>query len=341
MSTGRQGQLEHLLGAYSSPGALPDGDARTTEEIERELRPHTLSEFVGQEAIKDRLGTRIKAANIRGEPMPHTLLLGGAGLGKTTLALMLGKETGGNRMHEIRAAEIKHPGVLAVRLAKLKPRDILFVDEIHLLSKQAMGLLYPPMEGRPLIWQEGSDHERIDVAPSTIVGATTEPQKLPEPLRQRFSVIAELSPYSPEEMVRIVGRTSEIRKFPISEEAARLIGERSRGVPRIANSLFLAMEDRALARDLHRIDEETASETLESMGIHALGLSNEEVGYLSVLFELYPRGAGIESLCTRLGESRQLVSEYEGRLLRLGLIDLAPRGRTLTAKGREYVIQNG
>lgn len=317
-----------------------DPQAEAAEPQLRALRPQTLTEFVGQEKIKERLRIYIQAAKARGEPLDHVLLLSPPGLGKTTLAHVIAKEMG-VQIKVSSGPALERPGDLAAILTHLAPGDILFVDEIHRLPPRVEEILYPAMEDwkLPIVLGEGP-HARcieLSLAPFTLIGATTREGLLTTPLRDRFEVVFRLEFYTAEELAEIVRRGAQKLGVGITLDAAWELGSLSRGTPRIALRLLRRARDVAQVQGLSTLTLEAARETLRMLGIDGAGLDELDRRILAVMIERFEGGpVGLETLSAALGEDPDTIADlYEPYLIALGFIRRTPQGRLATE--RAYV----
>ncbi|MCS7216651.1 MAG: Holliday junction branch migration DNA helicase RuvB [Candidatus Bipolaricaulota bacterium] len=319
-----------------------DPQAEAAEPQLRALRPQTLEEFVGQEKIKERLRVYIQAAKARGEPLDHVLLLSPPGLGKTTLAHIIAREMG-VQIKVSSGPALERPGDLAAILTHLSPGDILFVDEIHRLHPKVEEILYPAMEDwkLPIVLGEGPHARCIELplAPFTLIGATTREGLLTTPLRDRFEVVFRLEFYTPEELAEILGRAAPKLGVAITPEAARVLGGRARGTPRIALRLLRRARDVAQVRGLPAITAEVAHETLRMLGIDEAGLDELDRRILSVMMDRFDGGpVGLETLSAALGEDPETIAElYEPYLIALGFIRKTPQGRVATERAYAHL----
>ena len=302
------------------------------------LRPKTLDEYVGQEKLKKKLRVYLKAARERGEPLDHLLLSGPPGLGKTTLAHVIAYELG-VQIRVTSGPAIEKPGDLAAILTNsLDEGDILFIDEIHRLSKTAEEHLYPAMEDFKidLVLGQGPAARtiRLDLPRFTLIGATTRPGLLSGPLRSRFGITEHLEFYTPEELAQGVMRDARLVGVAIEPEAALEIGRRSRGTMRIAKRLFRRARDFAQVAGEGMITAARARAALDELGLDALGLDAKDRRYLTTLVTKFAGGpAGLETLATALSEDALTLEEVvEPYLIQLGLIKRTPRGRVATAR---------
>ncbi|GBD41520.1 Holliday junction ATP-dependent DNA helicase RuvB [bacterium HR39] len=312
------------------------------DDLDTGLRPRRLSAFIGQSRLKANLEVFIEAARSRGEPLDHVLFAGPPGLGKTTLAQILAAELGvGFRMTS--GPILARAGDLAAILTNLQPRDVLFIDEIHRLAPAVEEILYPAMEDYKLdiVIGEGpaARSVRIDLAPFTLVGATTRTGLLTTPLRDRFGILARLQFYSVDELEAIVRRGAALLALELTDEAAREIARRARGTPRIATRLLRRVRDFATVRRVSPVGADLAAEVLEELGIDRLGLDALDRRYLRLVAERYGGGpVGIDTIAAALSEQRDTLEEtVEPYLLQQGLIQRTPRGRVLTRFAFEHL----
>ncbi len=313
---------------------------------DEQVRPRSLSEFIGHEDLRANLHVYLQAARERGQALDHTLFHGNPGLGKTTLAQIMAAELGVN-MVSTSGPVLERSGDLAAILTNLNRNDILFVDEIHRMPIAVEEVLYPAMEDFKLdlvIGQgPGARTVKIEVEPFTLVGATTRIGLLSSPLRDRFGVILRLEFYSPDELARIVARTSRILNIAITEDGALEIGRRSRGTPRIANRLLRRVRDFTTVRGKNAIGEEEASHALARMDVDESGLDQMDRKLLSVLIEHYGGGpAGLKTLAVACSEDVRTIEDiYEPYLIQSGFLKRTPRGRMATAKAYRHLNMLG
>ncbi len=309
---------------------------------EASLRPRTLSEYIGQEKVKENLKIYIDAAKRRGEPMDHVLLYGPPGLGKTTLSGIIAAEMGVD-IRVTSGPAIEKQGDLAALLTNLNDGDVLFIDEIHRLSRQVEEILYPAMEDHAIdiIIGKGPSARsiRIDLPNFTLVGATTRAGQLSAPLRDRFGVILRLELYTPDELCDIVKRSADVLKIGIEPEGAREIANRSRGTPRIANRLLKRARDFAEVIGNGTIDAESAGLALSRMEIDALGLDNIDRLLLTSMIKNYNGGpVGLDTIAAAIGEEPITIEDvYEPYLMQIGFLSRTPRGRTVTPAGYRHL----
>jgi Holliday junction DNA helicase RuvB len=315
--------------------------ADSEEELERSLRPRTLSDFVGQERVKEQLQIAFEAARARGEALDHVLLAGPPGLGKTSLAQIIRNELG------VGIRQVAGPGLerkdIAAILTSLEARDVLFIDEIHRMSRAAEEILYPALEDfrLDLVMGQGPAARTLtlDLAPFTLVGATTRTGLLTTPLRDRFGLTFRLDLYDAVELAAIVRRSARILNVEIDDDAAELVAARSRGTPRIANRILRRVRDVAEVRHEGAVTTAIAEEALTLLEVDGAGLERFDRELLRAVVEKFGGGpVGLSTLAVALGEEAETIEDvYEPFLLQLGFLQRTPRGRVVTDLGRTHL----
>ena len=311
-------------------------------ETEVSLRPRTLNEYIGQERAKENLRVCIEAAKLRGDSLDHVLLYGPPGLGKTTLSNIIASEMGVN-IRVTSGPAIEKQGDLAALLTNLNEGDVLFIDEIHRLSRSIEEILYPAMEDYALdiIIGKGPAARsiRIDLPKFTLIGATTRAGQLTTPLRDRFGVLLKLELYTPEELATIVQRSAGILEFEMTDDGAMEIASRSRGTPRIANRLLKRVRDFAQVKGRGAIDSDIANYALAQLEIDQLGLDNTDRRMLKTIIDFYDGGpVGLDTLAATVGEEAITLEDvYEPYLMQIGFLSRTPRGRCATRLAYEHL----
>lgn len=311
------------------------GDEQGADQWQYSLRPRRLKEYIGQDKLKENLSIFVKAALSRGEALDHVLLYGPPGLGKTTLAGIIANEMGVN-FRVTSGPAIERSGDLAALLTNLGEKDVLFIDEIHRLSRNVEEVLYSAMEDFALdiIIGKGPSARsiRLDIAPFTLIGATTKAGALAAPLRDRFGVISRLEYYQPEALVHIIKRASEILEIEIEGRGALEIAKRSRGTPRIANRLLKRVRDFAQIAGDGVITDSLADQALSMLEVDKIGLDETDRNMLGTIIQKFGGGpVGVETLAAAISEETDTIEDvYEPYLLQLGFINRTPRGRVAT-----------
>lgn len=313
-----------------------------TADSDNPLRPKNLDEYIGQDKAKDNLRVYIEAAKIRHETLDHVLLYGPPGLGKTTLAGIIANELGVN-IRITSGPAIEKPGDLAALLTNLNEGDVLFIDEIHRLSRSVEEVLYPSMEDFAIDIITGKGQMaasyHLPLPRFTLVGATTRAGQLTAPLRDRFGVLLRLELYTPEELAQIVTRSAGILGIQIDYEGAIEVASRSRGTPRIANRMLKRVRDFAQVMSDGVITLDTARTALDRLEIDELGLDQNDRRMLEAIIRFYNGGpVGLETLAAAIGEEAVTIEDvYEPYLMQIGFLSRTPRGRCVTAEACRHL----
>ena len=319
---------------------LKDEEKEDEEEIS--LRPLKLNDYLGQTEAKKTLSIFIKAALERSESLDHVLLYGPPGLGKTTLAHVIANELGAN-IRMTSGAALARVGDLASILSSLQAGDVLFIDEIHRMPKTVEEILYSAMEDFTISVVVGRDADArsIDVTlkPFTLIGATTKPGDLSEPLRDRFGIVAKLNFYSIQELSEIIQRTSKVYHMALTQDASNAIASRSRGTPRIANRFYRRVRDFASFQKKSKIDLPLVLSTMDALGIDGLGLDDSDRKILETMIDRFSgKPVGVNSIAAAVGEDAQnILDVYEPYLIQSGLIDRTARGRVPTKLAYQHL----
>lgn len=325
-----------------APRMISPESSSEDSDIEVTLRPQTLNDYIGQDKVKENLAVYIEAAKRRHESLDHVLLYGPPGLGKTTLSAIIAHEMGVN-LRITTGPAIEKPGDLVSLLTSLSENDVLFIDEIHRLSRAVEEILYPALEDRviDIIIGKGPSARsiRMDLKPFTLIGATTRAGQLSSPLRDRFGVIQRLELYSKEQLTDIIRRSSMILGIPCTADGAGEIAGRARGTPRIANRLLKRVRDFADVMGNGEITQEIAKIALSRLEIDKLGLDNLDRRLLMMIIRGYGGGpVGLETLAAALGEESVTLEDVcEPFLMQLGFLSRTPRGRCVTRLAYEHL----
>ena len=340
-STGGDGFLGN--GDENEPPRVIGGGFRKGEDSDEfSLRPKRLSEYIGQPKIKENLGIALAAAKMRGDPLDHILLHGPPGLGKTSLANVIANEMGAS-IRQTSGPAVERPGDLVAILTNLEPNSVLFIDEIHRLNRLAEEFLYPAMEDfeMDIVLGAGASARtvRMPLPKFTLIGATTRPGMLTNPLRDRFGMPLAFEFYNPEDLAKIITRSADLLEVPIDEGGADILSRRSRGTPRIANRLLKRARDYAQVKGDGKITVEIADAALKMQGVDHLGLDEFDRRYLRTLIEKFDGGpVGISTLAATMQEERDTIEDvYEPYLMVLAFVNRTPQGRVAMRGAYEHL----
>ncbi len=325
---------------------LSPGIGVSESQADKNLRPKSFPEYLGQDAVKEQMGIFVEAARLRGEALDHVLMFGPPGLGKTTLAHVVAFELGAG--FQVTSGPIlTRPGDLAAILSQLEAKTVLFIDEIHRMQPAVEELLYSAMEDYHidvLLGQgAGARSMRIQLPPFTLIGATTRAGALTAPLRERFGIIQRLEYYNIEALALIIQRSARILHMNLEEGGVHAIASRARGTPRIANRLLRRVRDVVEVRGISKINAAHAHEALNMLKVDELGLDHQDRRLLEVIKTHFSGGpVGLDSLSVALGESRDTVEDViEPYLIQQGMLQRTAKGRVTTIRAREYLESHG
>ena len=303
-----------------------------SRDIDKAIRPKELNDYIGQVKVRNQMKIFLQAAKGRAEVLDHVLLYGPPGLGKTTLAMIVANEMQA-QLHSTSGPALEKPGDLAAIMTRLEPGDVLFIDEIHRMSAVMEEVLYPAMEDFHLDIMIGdgpaAQSVKIDVAPFTLVGATTRTGLLTAPLRDRFGIVQRLEYYSFEELAQIITRSAGLLRIPIDPQGSLEIAQRSRGTPRIANRLLRRVRDFAEVQSDGIVDQEIAKSSLKTLEVDEKGLDKLDTAFIMSIIEKFQGGpVGIDTIASAIGEDKGTLEDVvEPFLIQLGMIQRTPRGR--------------
>jgi len=312
------------------------------EHLEKSLRPTRLSQYIGQEPLKERLQVYIQAARQREEPLDHVLLYGPPGLGKTTLAMVIANEMGVG-IRTTSGPAIEKSGDLLALLNELQPGDVLFIDEIHRMPKTVEEMLYSAMEDFyvDIIAGEGPTARPIHfpLPPFTLIGATTRAGMLSQPLRDRFGIVEHMAYYTTQELAQIITRSADVFATTIQSEGAFELARRSRGTPRVANRLLRRVRDFAMVKNRQEIDDAMVDFSLDLLKVDVAGLDEVDHKILQTMINFYQGGpVGVNTIAANIGEEVDTIeSMYEPYLLQIGFLQRTPRGRVVTQAAYEHL----
>jgi len=329
--------------ARTQPERITSGEPQDGDiAADTSLRPRRLAEYVNQDKVKDNIAIGIEAARQRGEPLDHVLLYGPPGLGKTTLAYIIAAEMGVS-IRVTSGPAIERIGDLAAILTSLQQGDVLFIDEIHRLSRVVEEFLYPALEEGAIDWVTGKGPGarsiRLAIKPFTLIGATTRYAMMSPPLRDRFGAVYRLDFHDTEALSTIIRRSASILGTPIDEGGTRAIAQRARGTPRVANRLLRRVRDYAQVRADGSLTEDVAQDALARLEIDALGLDNVDYRVLRTIIEKFDGGpVGLETIAASISEDADTIMDvYEPYLMQVGFLQRTPRGRQATRRAYEHL----